>query len=514
MGSSAPTKDLSGHGLRVSAGFPIQGGTPRSWKVERETGRHRPRAILPAMDLIDEAYRDNGVLRDQDRVSAEVFVADRDRAQMTGRGVPFFSGREAEISAFRKVANALLLGRQGNATIVVEGPPGAGKSALMGQFMEEMRSFPPVGSGRRWLPVEIDAEVAESPADIADEIDRAIVARLAKGLLATGEGREASGETTSLVKRLGEYWGADLNAAKARVRAREFFDRGGSVLGFSLGASREGPPRTLTQAAGRRPAWQSWQIVLMIDEAQGIEPGRSGAGRETLSAMHRGNVKAPISFCAFGLPGTLAALSEVGVSRPTGGRTIHLGSLDDIAAGHTVNRCFETFGVANGAPWREVILARSANWPQHLAIYLTEAIDQIGKASRKGRDASAADLRETIRLADMECAQYYGRRVARLGLRCGEFEELARELAPFLKERAGTAPYSKVLHRVNEIIRTNPLLSGSSAMDFMQDAEHAGLLAVSSSAGGRACSMLIPSFAGYLLGEPLPDLNASVPTQP
>ena len=129
-------------------------------------------------------------------------MADRDRAQMTGRGVPFFSGREAEISAFRKVANALLLGRQGNATIVVEGPPGAGKSALMGQFMEEMRSFPPAGSGRRWLPVEIDAEVAESPADIADEIDRAIVARLAKGLLATSEGREASGTLGAALRRV------------------------------------------------------------------------------------------------------------------------------------------------------------------------------------------------------------------------------------------------------------------------------------------------------------------------
>ncbi len=97
------------------------------------------------MDLVDEKYRDGGGLRDQDLVSTKVFVSDRDRAQITGRGVPFFSAREAEIHAFRKVANALLLGRQGNATVVVEGPPGAGKSALMSQFMEEMRSFPPAG---------------------------------------------------------------------------------------------------------------------------------------------------------------------------------------------------------------------------------------------------------------------------------------------------------------------------------------------------------------------------------
>lgn len=466
-----------------------------------------PVVAWAAMTLIDEAYRDNGALRGQDRVSAEVFVANKDRTQITGRGVPFFSGREAEVRVFRRVANALLLGQQGNATVVVEGPPGAGKSALMAQFMEEMRSFPPAGSGgRRWLPVEIDAEAAESPADIADEIDRAIVVRLAKGLLAPREGPEGEGAPSGLVKRLGEYWGANLNAAKARSMAKEFLDRGGSVLGFSLGASREGPPRTLAQAAGRRPAWQSWQIVLMIDEAQGIEPGQPHAGRGTLSAMHKGTVKAPVSFCAFGLPGALAALGEVNVSRLTSGRTIHLASLDNNAARHTVNRCFNALGVANGAPWRETILARSADWPQHLGIYLTEAIEQIRAASPNDMDARRADLAAPMRMGDLRREEYYEQRVARLCLHHGEFELVARELAPFLRERGGKVPYSNLLDRVNEIMGAAPSRSSAGATQFMRDAEHAGLLSVAPGAGGRTCSMPIPSFGGYLVGESLPDL--------
>ena len=466
------------------------------------------RGMMLAMTLIDEAYSDDGALRSQDRVSAEVFVTNKDRTQVTGRGVPFFSGREAEVRVFRRVANALLLGQQGNATVVVEGPPGAGKSALMAQFMEEMRSFPPAGSaGRRWLPVEIDAEAAESPAVIADEIDRAIVGRLAKGLLSSGgEGQEGTGDPSGLVKRLGEYWGAGLNAAKARSMAREFLDRGGSVLGFSLGASREGPPRTLAQAAGRRPAWHSWQIVLLIDEAQGIEPGQPHAGRGTLSALHKGTVKAPISFCAFGLPGVLAALGEVNVSRLTSGRTIHLAGLDDTAAQHTANRCLNALGVANAAPWREAVLTRSANWPQHLGIYLTEAIEQIRAASPNEMDARRANLAAAMRLGDKRRMEYYEQRMARLCLRRGEFEEVARELAPFLREHGGKVSYSNLLNRVSEIAATTPSLYGAGATQFMRDAEHAGLLSVSSAPGGRVCSMPIPSFGRYLSGEPLPDL--------
>ena len=86
------------------------------------------------MAIWDEEYVDRGGLREQDRVPLADFLAFKDRAQITGRGVPFFSGRETEVSAFRQAASALARGHRGNATIVVEGPPGAGKSATLSQF--------------------------------------------------------------------------------------------------------------------------------------------------------------------------------------------------------------------------------------------------------------------------------------------------------------------------------------------------------------------------------------------
>ena len=114
------------------------------------------RGTVPTMVLVDENYRDNCQLREQDIVDAERYLSMRDRAPATGRGVPFFSGREPEIGAFREMANGLSRGLAANASIVVEGPPGVGKSALMCQFMEEMRALPPTG-GRRWLPVPLSA---------------------------------------------------------------------------------------------------------------------------------------------------------------------------------------------------------------------------------------------------------------------------------------------------------------------------------------------------------------------
>ena len=100
---------------------------------------------------------------------------------------------------------------------------------------------------------------------------------------------------------------------------RGILDRGVSAMGFSVGAKGEAPPETLPQAARLRGRdWADWQVVLLIGEAQGISPQLPGAAPGTLSSIHRGLVSAPLSFCAFGLPGTSTALAEVGVSRPSG----------------------------------------------------------------------------------------------------------------------------------------------------------------------------------------------------
>ena len=303
--------------------------------------------------IVDPNYIDDGALRQQDRAPLEVFLADHDRTQITGRGQPFFSGREKEVGVFRQAVNALSLGRQGNATIAVEGPPGAGKSALMSQFMEEMEGLPltEVG-GRRWLPVVLDGSVAMSPQELMAEINGAIAEALAKDLI-EAEGGGPPTESAGLLARLFEKEGI----GNAKGFAKEILDRGGAAFWFSLGPKLDKPPRTI-QAAYRACAedWNRWQVVLLFDEAQDISKDAPGASPGTLKSIHQGISKAPISFCAFGLPGTFTALRRVGVSRRSGGYTLRLSALEAREAEMAVNRCFAQYGVKNGEAWKRAVL--------------------------------------------------------------------------------------------------------------------------------------------------------------
>ena len=60
-----------------------------------------------------------------------------DRAEV-GREA-FFYGRDAEYEIFRKAVNSLRAGQIGGGTMIFQGAPGAGKSALMQECMEAVK---------------------------------------------------------------------------------------------------------------------------------------------------------------------------------------------------------------------------------------------------------------------------------------------------------------------------------------------------------------------------------------
>ncbi|MCY3795753.1 MAG: hypothetical protein OXG51_15460 [Gammaproteobacteria bacterium] len=449
------------------------------------------------MVTLDAEYVDDGALRGQDRVPLEDFLAFRDRAQLTGRGQPFFSGRESEVNAFREVANALLRGHRGNATLIVEGPPGAGKSALLAQFQEEMRAFPSTAGGsRRWLPVTLDGALAMSPLEIMAAVDEAIARRLAQDLV----GRDGDGAEHS-VRQLAALLGRKA-LDNAQSVAQGILDRGVSAMGLSIGPRGEAPPSTLPQAVRLRGRdWADWQIVLLIDEAQGISCSVPGASPGTLSSIHQGMVSAPLSFCAFGLPGTSSALSDVGISRPSGGRHLPLHGLDGSAARMAVRRCFGQYGVVHGEDWESAILDRSANWPQHLATYLHAALSVLkkGATAREAMgDVRRSPLAEALALGDVGRNHYYERQIRRLNRHNARHARYAKALVPLFRENDGALPLDLAI----EGLEGGPLhLSEEAVNRFLTDAAHSGFLA--HERDGRLC-LPIPSFANHLLGERAP----------
>ena len=72
-----------------------------------------------------------------DPLPLETWLDQTDRSEV-GRE-PFFRGRDAEFNVFRRAAGSLHDGRVGGGTMVFQGAPGAGKSALMEECMEAVR---------------------------------------------------------------------------------------------------------------------------------------------------------------------------------------------------------------------------------------------------------------------------------------------------------------------------------------------------------------------------------------
>ena len=452
------------------------------------------------MALVNSNYVDDGALREQDRVDLEDFLSDVDRAELDGRGVPFFSGRETEIMAFRSIVNRLSRGRQGNATIVVEGPPGAGKSALLAQFQEEISGLPPTESGQRqWLPVFLPANFAEAPKEIARAIDRAISRRLADQIL-----RSESLPAPALAARFQAAVGKKGGVKNVREAARKLAERGGGAFGMSIGPRPHEPIASIGDAVARRAEqWGDWQIVLLIDEAQQISDQRPGDVSGTLSAIHQGGIPAPISFCAFGLPGTWAALEGVNVSRSLGGADLRVATLDESATRNAVKRCFEAFEVRNAQAWQQAIVERSANWPQHLATYLVSALSEIRRQSPRQQllDARAASLAAAMAHGDEGRRSYYARRFERLTRGNGHFQAYAETVVSLFRERGGRLSWKEI----KSALRENDSSIGNDEVNrFTMMAEHSGLIRRDPSA--PTYQMPIPSFAGYLLNEPLPEI--------
>ena len=458
--------------------------------------------------IVDPNYVDDGSLRPQDGVPLARFLSYQDRAKIAIGGQPFFSGREREIRVFREMANALSDGVQGDATIVVEGPPGGGKSALLSQFVEEMRSLPHTeNGGRRWLPVLLNGADAMSPSLIAHAVDQAIGRQLALDYEASRgrpEDRERAAEALSAL--VGDDAIRKVSHEMGRF-VRAVLDRGFSAVGVRIGGgdSHRGSIRMV--ADRRAPAWADWQIVLLIDEAQGISAKEAGAVRSTLSSIHQGLVEAPISFCAFGLPGTRDALREVDVSRLSSGRSFRLAGLTDCESRMAVDRCFECFGVQSSDAWAEAIVARSAGWPQHLSAYLNGTLSVLreGAVDEKAiGSVRRASLRSAIALGDEARREFYAQRLERLNRDNPEHRDYAVDALQWM--RGSNAPLSGG-DLIRQLVKPHGL-SKREASDFLDAAKHSGLLA---EGPDGAYTTPIPSFAGHLLGECLPDIQEPHP---
>jgi len=425
----------------------------------------------------EDAYVDDGETREQDNVRPGEFAKMKDRAPLTGRGSPFFSGRELEINEFRNSAGQLAKGITANNTLVFEGPPGCGKSALLDQITADINSYSLDRNGRDWVPVFIDGADATNPHEIMESVDAAIATKLAR--------RAVAGDNASM-NHLKRFLGIEQpdGAEKLKRAADMLVKRGFRFGGFQIGPDNEAPPQTIAAAIRQRAhKWDGWNIVLLIDEAQQIHAPPGKAKTSTLSSMHQGKLGAPIMFAAFGLVGTEAALDKVGVSRTSLQSHFSLKPMPDDDTRKVCQRAAHQLKPKEPQRLATAIVERSCGWPQHIASYLTAL------ARNPEQDTEAV-----LAQGDQHRLSYYQRRLAKLGRQGPGFRSYAEHLAHLL--RGANQPMRE--RDIMESLRANFEAGKAETFNFLVAAEHCGLVRLEDNG---SCSATIPSFVTHLTGE-------------
>jgi len=309
------------------------------------------------------------------RLSLSRLAESSDRASPT-----VFAGRDDEIRMLDAAVRGTRRGETGH-TVVIEGVPGAGKTALLNEYAacllasnSDMEN--PI------IPVPMrPGDLAVPPAAIVQEIDRQF--------------REF--ETSN-------QWNRRMNrvAAGASLAGNTLFTAF-TKRNFSEFRPSAKAPHSLQIALDDYVAFRfdrrESTVVLLVDEAQNLN--NTALVRTHLDALHGGVVgRTQMVLACFGLANTTDHLRKLGLSRLATDHVRSLGLLSDEDSKRAVTGTLEIaladFTFQDG-PSDEVqrelwiakaagpILSESANFPHHLAngcralaqIVLDEGIDEV-----------------------------------------------------------------------------------------------------------------------------------------
>ena len=254
-------------------------------------------------------------------------------AEASDRGrAKYFHGREKILADFR---DALWRAkhRDGGTTFLIQGAPGAGKTALLYKCEQ-------LAEKRKWEVVDISSAALWDP----NELHRAL-------------------ESKKNFKFEGGSAGINIpGVGRAEVT--------GKVLPHTV--------KSLLQE-GNDP------LLLTLDEAQilGMKdefPAEQvNTVRHVLQSIHNGNLNRPVILIAAGLGPTTEAFRRLGISRFARRTRVELGALGKEAERAVLHDWLTKEGKATGdaAAWIDAIAQETHGWPQHILSYVDPALDQL-----------------------------------------------------------------------------------------------------------------------------------------
>ena len=284
----------------------------------------------------------------------EVWLDRTDRAEV-GREA-FFCGRDAEYDVFRNVANSLRSGRIGGGTMIFQGAPGAGKTALMQECMEAVRlhSTP----DEPWVAVSVHPGTLSSPIGVVMQLLDAAIEE-SKRLLKITSG--------ALAQKFGKLLELGVKLYE------ELSERGIGIAGIAVGGKSEAGGYSDSTVSSSRifrcavPLLEEFHLVVFVDEAQNT-PVESGT-RGVLDCIHRDLQGIPLVAAFFGLSDTRQVLRKCGLSRFADERVRNLEPLSMKDTAVSFRRMLDTYYIGEEeekADWVNALTELSQGWPQHI----------------------------------------------------------------------------------------------------------------------------------------------------
>ena len=398
-------------------------------------------------------------------------------AKSSDRASPaVFAGRETEFDLLDDAVRGTQYDEPGH-TVVIQGVPGAGKTALLNEYAARLLTARDDNT-KPIIPVPLQSSDLDAPpVDIVQEIDRQF-----RNFEASDEWRTRINRTVGGASLLG-------NALFAAFTRRNFND-------FRMSArSPESLSIALEDYVSFRFDRRNSTIVLLVDEAQNLSD--TTQVRKHLGKLHGGvGGRTQVMLACFGLANTTDRLRELGLSRMASDHVRSIGALPDEDAKRTVTGTLEiafancAFDEVHRTQWigsaTAAILDESANFPHHLANGC-RALAQIALDEGIGEVPPTEKLRKQCR---EHKRQYYD---ARLYPWAKHMTALAHA---FAEEKAEWIPIEDIV----------PALMASDDFGRPVDAEAAPTVIEELCASGyverhmSVCRPVLPSLASHFKG--------------
>ena len=255
----------------------------------------------------------------------------------------------------------------GGTTFLIQGAPGAGKSALLDVLSKQAQAS-------KWHTVNIDAQALHDPVVMAQQLG------------------------VKSPQQIQRYVEADARLLKTgRINTE---------------------PGALSVRQVLQNAHKSKRgLLLVFDEAQtiGYEPERPRIV-QTLNAIHNGQIGRPVILLVGGLGLTKAAFGQLGISRFHGNCLVNLGRLSPEPEQAVVRDWLEKGGGAQEdvTPWINAITQETDGWPQHIVSFAQPAAQVI---RRHNGQMTTEGLTEVLKFGRKRKEEYYLNRSAEISYR-------------------------------------------------------------------------------------------------